>query len=108
MTPLSALLSLRQYNETGYYEVSMTASNAFGSMSTWLCPTVVVNTSDYTTANCPPPLVRLAPPYGNTSLSEPAFNKRSLETRVRVRTSAHCPQNVTAMDYSWKVLSLSN
>lgn len=98
-----SVFSPHQYNATGYYEVSMTASNAFGSMSTSLCPTVVVDSSQYTSFNCPPPTVRLASPYGNTSLSEPAFNKRSLETRVRVLATAHCPENITRMDYSWKV-----
>ncbi|KAK7506559.1 hypothetical protein BaRGS_00002034, partial [Batillaria attramentaria] len=91
-----------RYKEPGYYSVDLTATNAFTTMATTLCPTVVVIDTEVTSQTCAPPTVTLAEPYHNTSVELPAVNKRSAVTKVRVEATINCPLNVSELNYSWK------
>ncbi|XP_046581985.1 LOW QUALITY PROTEIN: uncharacterized protein LOC124289408 [Haliotis rubra] len=94
------------YMDTGYFNISVSATNDFSHATAPLCPTVIV---DYDTT--PGPQVCSIPTVSfrnidPTSQISPAEHKRSEEMLVTVDTDLNCIKNSTA-NFSWKALKIT-
>ncbi|XP_055955042.1 uncharacterized protein LOC126809611 [Patella vulgata] len=88
------------YFTPGYYTVNVTAENVFGTATTTLCPTVVVDSTETTD----PPVCSITMVTFrdmNSSLTSPFNVKRSEDTLITVDEEMSCKINATS-NFSWK------